>query len=86
MAPAGVNYRSLRPLGRAGYNRSPGWDRDLLTEAVCFSICPDIQSPMEKVELRAAKRGGQDGSPKGSVSIVLVELGWKGTQQRVCHL
>lgn len=61
MAPAGVNYRSLRPLGRAGYNRSPGWDRDLLTEAVCFSVCPDIQSPMEKVELRAAKRGGQDG-------------------------
>lgn len=80
------------PWGGPGYNRSPDWEqRSRHREAVSISVCLKVLSPVEKLELRALKRGWQDVPVFSSCStrrpclhpLGRAGLGGQGTRQRV---
>lgn len=85
VGPAGLITGRRRPWGGPGYNRSPDWGQAWRhREAVSISVCPDVLSPVPKLEWRAVKRRGQDVpvlsscSPQVPCLPPLVELGWEG--------
>lgn len=91
MGPAGLITGRQRPWGGPDYNRSPDWGQAWRhREAVSISVCPDVLSPVAKLEWRAAERTRQDVpvfsscSPPSAVSpsSCTAGLGGQGTRQR----
>ena len=84
MGPAGLITGRQRPWGGPDYNRSPDWGQAWRhREAVSISVCPDVLSPVAKLEWRAVERSRQDvpvfsscSPPKCPVSLLLYS--WAG--------
>ena len=70
MGPAGLTTWGQRPWGGPGYNRSPDWGQGWRhRESVSISVCPEVLSPVAKLEVRAVKGRGQDVSVFSSCSL-----------------